>query len=367
MKNAMKSVRKNASFRAALVVPSLITLLFSFFNLTAPPDSARLAMTLHVGLVNQDAGTLFPPINVGKKLAQGFATQFPFPLDSFKDEEQARAALEKEQIAAIIILPKTFTKDAFGNDPVRFTVVNAGNLTMAASQIAAQLPVMLKAGVGAAISSLRLAIAKGQLPTGALPVDLSVETIHKPANAAASMAPFAASYTIWLSAMVGAIMLFNGTGAVSRAGPRARLIAGAALLSSGLSSLTLAAILSVTAGLVAGFLAFWATAWAISLALAWLINGLFSVFRWPALLVVVPVVFYQVSLGGTQVPLAAAPDWLQAVGAIVPFEQVGGILRTKIIGGQNILPAGLALWTAGVGLVAIWVGALIWRKKGAVS
>jgi len=238
---------------------------------------------------------------------------------------------------------------------------------MAASQIAAQLPVMLKAGVGAAISSLRLAIAKGQLPTGGLPVDLSVETIHKPVNAAASMAPFAASYTIWLSAMVGAIMLFNGTAAVSRAGPRARLIAGAALLSTGLSSLTLATILLPTAGLDAGFLAFWATAWAISLALAWLMNGLFSIFRWPALLVVVPAVFYQVSLGGTQVPLAAAPDWLQSVGAIVPFEQVGGILRTKIIGGQNVLPVGLALWTAVVGLAAIWAGALVWSKKGEVS
>ncbi len=363
MKDTMKSVRANASFWAAIVVPAAITLLFSFFNLTAPPDAARLASTLHIGLVNQDAGTFFPPINVGKRLAQGFATQFPFPLDSFDDEKQARAALEREDIAAIIILPKTFTKDAFGSDPVRFKVVNAGHLTMAATQIAAQLPNMLRAGVGGAIASLRLAIAKGQLPTGKSPVELSVQTIHKPRNAAASMAPFAASYTIWLAAMVGAIMLFNGTGEVQSARARGLLISLVPILSAGLSSLTLVIILSLTAGLDAGFLAFWATAWVISLVLAWLLNGLLVAFRWPALLLIIPAVFYQVSLGGTQVPLAATPDWLQAVGDMVPFDDIGGILRTKIIGGQNMLPLGPTAAVAGLGLALIWLGNLVWTKK----
>jgi len=150
---------------------------------------------------------------------------------------------------------------------------------------------------------------------------------------------------------------------VQSARARGLLISLVPVFSAGLSSLTLAIILALTAGIDAGFLAFWAVSWAISLVLAWLLNGLLVAFRWPALLLIIPVVFYQVSLGGTQVPLAATPDWLQAVGNMVPFDDIGGILRTKIIGGQNMLPVAPTVAVAGLGLALIWLENLVWNKK----
>ncbi|MFV2001653.1 MAG: YhgE/Pip domain-containing protein [Paracoccaceae bacterium] len=363
MITALNSIRHSTTFRAAILVPAAIALIFSLFNLTAPPDSQRIAQAVHIGVVNLDSGKKFPPVNAGRRITQRFADQMPFAIDEFESEIAARDALDAQKIAAFLVLDETFTADVFGEDPVAIRVVSAGNLTRAESQIAGQLPTMLQTGIAAAVTSLRLALARGQLPTGELPVELSVETINEIRNPAAGMAPFVASFAMWLAAMVGALLLFVATSQLPGRFDRAMIRSAIPIVTTGLSSLVLAIILATTSGLDAGFMAFWLTSWIISLALGWLFCGAFSLLGLVALIFALPVVFYQASVGGTQMPLAAAPGWLQSIGDVIPFDHLGAVLRSLIIGGQSDPLWGLVAITGGLGLLLIWLTPVI-RRPG---
>ena len=358
MKHSLVQLRQVPLFRAAMLVPAAIALVFSLFSLTAAPDAARLAGAINIGLVKLDTGMVFPPIKVSDRLQQGLAQQVPFGLTEFTDENSARAALEAGNIAAFVVFPEEFSQQAFSDEPVKFSVVTAGNLTLAEAKIAEQMPSMLQSGIAAAVNGLRLAIAKGQIPTGALPVELSVERLYVPKNPSASVAPFASAYTIWLGAMVGGLLLFLSTRTVGSPRDRAVLRTLLPIGVSGLSSLVLTTIVASTAGLQVGFLGFWITAWTISLVLAWFFGGFLAVLRLPGLIILIPLVFYQAALGGTQMPAAAAPEWLVAMVGSLPFEHVGAVLRAQIIGGAAGLDLVLAGATALLGLVLIALGSL---------
>ena len=95
------------------------------------------------------------------------------------------------------------------------------------------------------------------------------------------------------------------------------------------------------------------------MAASWLLAGLFALFRMFALILVLPIVFYQGAIGGTQAPVAAAPKWLRNIAEAIPFDAVGEIYRGAIIVGTGDFPATTILLTAGIGLLLIWLGSLM--------
>ena len=364
MRATFESLRQHPMFPGIILVPVMMALIFSLFNLSAPPNPERLAENLQLGLVNQDEGIRIPPLNAGSRLAEGFGERFPFKLVEFDTEGAARAALEAEEIVAILLLPPSFTKDIIGDEPVPFSVINGGHLTMAESQISAQLPGMLTTGIAAAVTGIRLAFAKGQLPGTELPVAVTSETIHPLAENASGMAPFVSAFVIWLASLVGAILTFLSLKGVGASGPGAAGVTSLLpIISSGIATLMLAIVVSLTAGTADGFIQFWLTCWALMVVISLLFNGLLALVGLPSLIILVPVVFYQGALGGSQIPLAAAPDWLQAASLGLPFDHVGAVLRSSINGGSNQLDPMILISTLVIGLALIWGKYLISGRK----
>ena len=69
--------------RPAMIVPTLIMLVFSVFTLTAPMSPERLAPTITLGIVNQDEGLTMPPIKISERLLAGLSGQMPFQTRAF--------------------------------------------------------------------------------------------------------------------------------------------------------------------------------------------------------------------------------------------------------------------------------------------
>jgi hypothetical protein len=344
--------------RPALIVPTVIMLIFSLFNLTAPPDPARSAAAFRLGIVNLDEGLTFPPIRVADKLLENLPNTLPFQIMSFDAEEAARAALEQGQVAAVVILPAEFSKLAFGDQSFEIAVWNAQHLTVAETQMAGQLPIMLQMAMSAGVASLRLALAKGRLPDGKLPVTTVVTTLHEVDNTAKLPAPFVLLFTTWLAAMVGALLLALSTRGLGRTGAAA-IRTAVPVVSFGLGALVLATVVAAATsdwGLLGPvFLAVWPTA----LALGWLMTGILTLVGPVAVVVLLPVVFYQSALGGVMAPVAAAPAWLAGLGADVPFDALGGYYRGVVHGTGAAMPVAWLGAAAALGLTLIWLSAVL--------
>jgi hypothetical protein len=337
-------------------------LVFSLFNLTGAPDMARVSGAVNIGIVNLDAGLTIPPINVADRAMAGMAQRLPFGRVQFDDEASARAAIAREEIAAILIFPEGFSKAVFSPDPVPFGLVTAGNLTRAESQISGQLPGMIEMALTGAVSSIRLALAKGQMSDATSPLALTVENTFVAKNAAAQVAPFVADFTTWLAAMVGAMLLFQatklGAGGTIAAGIRTLVPVAATLIASFVLTITLAA----TSGISAGFMQMWLSVWIATLALSWLFGGAFSLMGMPVLIIALPLVFYQAAIGGTQMPVAGAADWLAKIGGWLGADQIGAVYRSLIIGGNNAMPWPSVLIAGSLGLAMIWAAAFVKAK-----
>lgn len=349
------ALRDRPILRAALIVPSVIAFIFSVFNLSAAPDPAALASRVTIATVNHDAGLPFPPINVASRMIQGLGERLPMHLQSFDSDAEARAALDAETVQAVLIFPENFSTAVAGTEAVPLTLITSGSLTMVESQLTGALPAMVETGVSAAVQSIRLAMARGQLPDLTPPVALSAETLRPPVNAAARLAPFVADFATVLAALVGGIIGWVGTRGLG--GTR-----GAALrtlfpvIAMPLSALVLAALVTGFAG--GAFLALWLAVAGLGIALGWFFSGLMALFGPLGLLVAVPLAFWQPAIGGGQMPFDAAPDWLNWL-APLGIDGIGGYFRSLILGADNPFPWALTLGAAAVGLVMIGLGALI--------
>ena len=344
--------------RPALIVPTAIMLIFSLFNLTAPPDPARSAASFRLAIVNLDEGLTFPPIRVADKLLENLPNTLPFQLTTFDAEEVARAALDQGEVAAVVVLPADFSKQAISDQPFEIAVWNAQHLTVAETQIAGQLPMMLQMALSAGVANLRLALAKGRLPDGKLPVTTAVTTLHKAENTAKLPAPFVLLFTTWLAAMVGALLLALSTRGLARG--------GAAVIRTVLPVISLGVAALVISGVVAGatadrglFVPVLLAVWPTALALGWLMTGILALIGPIALLVLLPVVFYQSALGGVMAPVAAAPAWLARVGEAVPFDAVGAFYRGVIHGTGTPMPVDWLGGAAVLGVALIWLSAVV--------
>ncbi|MCB1391199.1 MAG: hypothetical protein KDK12_18955 [Rhodobacteraceae bacterium] len=357
------ALRERPILRGALIVPSVIALIFSLFNLSAAPDPATLASNVTIATVNHDAGLPFPPINVASRMIQGLGERLPMHLLAFDTDAEARAALDSETVQAILIFPENFSSSVAGSDAVPLTLVTSGSLTMGESQLTGALPAMVESGVSAAVQSIRLAMARGQMPDMTPSVALTAESLRPPVNAAARMAPFVAGFATALAALVGGIIGWVGTRGLGG-------VRGAALRTLfPLVALPIAAV--VLAGLVAGFaggsfLGLWLAVAGLGIALGWLFAGALALFGPLALLVAVPLVFWQAALGGAQMPISAAPEWLHWLSPL-GMDAIGGHFRALILGADHPFPWTLAAGAAVLGLAMIWLRGLIARRSAPVA
>ncbi len=76
-----------------------------------------------------------------------------------------------------------------------------------------------------------------------------------------------------------------------------------------------------------------------------------------AIIVALPLAFYQGTIAGIVAPAAAAPGWLAWVAGILPVDDLMFGMRTILIGGpEGAVPLGTVFVILLAGLVLIWVG-----------
>ncbi len=363
MSATLARLKENHLFIPAMIVPSLIMLVFSLFNMTAPLDPERAASAFRLGVVNQDEGLTSPPIRISSRMLGGLGENLPFKINEFKTIDLARAALEVGEVAAVVVFPPEFSKNAIGDENFEIEIWNAQHLSVSETGMATQLPMMIQTAMSGGVASLRLAFAKGQPPTGGFLVTAKVTTLYETDSPARLIAPFVMTFTTWFAAFVGALLLFRAT----RSDLDPKEMAGFRTLLPVINlcgaSFILAIVIAAATGDWGLLIPVWWNVWLAAICLGWLMGGLFAVFGMISILVILPVTFYQSALGGAMIPVAAAPGWLRVIGEMVPFDTLGAAYRGVIHGAGFGLPL---IWLGGaacVGLVLIWSAGLISARK----
>ena len=358
MPSSIAEFRRSELFKPAIMVPTMIMLIFSLFNLTAPTDPVRTASAFNLGVVNQDEGITFPPMNLATIAMEGIAGSMPFTLTALDDPEIARAALETGDVATVILFPADFSQLAVSDKNFSIEIWNTQHLTVAETQMASQLPMMIQFALSSGVSNLRLAISKGRMPSLDLTVTANVETLHRAENTATLPAPFVMTFTSWLAAMVGTILLFLATSQMASLN-RAYVRTLVPVMTMGLASFVLALVVVSTTLQWVQFIEIWLNVWIVSLCLVWLFMGIFELVGLWSLIVILPTVFYQSVLGGSIAPVAAAPDWLREIGEVIPFDSIGAAYRGVMYDAGGGLPFIWLLSAALIGIILIWGSAII--------
>ena len=360
MSDTLRRIRDNPTFRPAIIAPIAIMIIFSIFNMTAPLDAGRVAQSVTLGVVNLDTGVPGAPIRASDGIISGMRASLPFAVVEIDDEAAARLANDRGDIAAAIIVPADFSKAAIGGGDITVKVLNTEHLSIAETQIGAGLGGQIQAAFSAAVSGARLAFAQGGFPTGAMPVAVEVETLHTARNANALLAPFVMAFATWIASFISGLMLFiatRGERGPGAAMPVAMLRTVLPIVVAGIASLSLAFIVAGTTALWSDFFGLWLMAWLATAAIMLVIGGLFSLLEFPAILIALPVVFYQTAVSGAQAPPDAAMTWIGWLGDVLPLHELVVGYRTILIGGPDGgVPIGTAFVALLVGAGLIWVG-----------
>ncbi len=355
----VNSLRASPFFRGAIAAPVVLMFVFSFFTLTAAPDPARIAKAITLGIVNLDEGAPLLPIKVGDQLVSGLSARAPFATRALATEAEGRAALDAGEVSALLILPAGFTQAVAqrGAVPVPVTIVTSQHLSAMESQLAAAIPGQLQLGINTALAMMAKMFGIQGAPT----VEATLETLHTSPSGAASLAPVTATQAIWLAGFVGALMLFLATRrAAAPASAVALLRSVVPLGSTLLATLVLALTIASVTGEWSTFLPLWGAGWLAAYAVTLVAAGAFALLGLWAIVIVLPLAFWQPILSGAQMPLAGAPDWLRAIGELAPFDVVPAAFRAILIGGTDhgFLPA--AAWAVVAGLALVWAGTYAW-------
>ncbi|MGB0545199.1 MAG: ABC transporter permease [Candidatus Pseudothioglobus sp.] len=356
MPSSIHDFRRSNLFRAAIIVPTLIALIFSIFNLTAPNDPEKISSNFRLGIVNLDSSTSFPLIST--QAIKAISRSLPFRVKLFKDSEGAETALSNGQISSVIIFPEDFSDLALSQESLNIKVINSDHLTISETQIASQLPSTFQLGLSAFISNLRLAKFQNKAPSSEMPIQIELENLYEAQSLASVPSPFVMSFVAWLSSMVGSVLLFLATSQMPYLN-RAYIRTVIPIMTMGLSSLALALVVTFTTLQWEVFFMSWMVSWLIGICLSWFFLGVFATIGLFGLLVILPVVFYQSALSGTMIPLTAAPDWLEFIGSMVPFDSIGSTYRSVIFGSNGSIPF---LWlgsAAIIGLFLSWVSDIL--------
>ena len=358
MPSSIDQFRRSELFKPAIMVPAMIMLIFSLFNLTAPADPVRSSSAFNLGVVNQDEGLNFPPMKLATFAMDGISGNLPFTVTELDNPEIARSALESGEVATVILFPADFSKLAVSDKNFIIEIWNTQHLTVAETQMASQLPMMIQMALSAGVANLRLAMSKSQMPSLDLTVTANVETLHRAESTATLPAPFVMTFTSWLAAMVGTILLFLATSQMASMN-RAYIRTLVPVMTMGLASFVLALVVILTTSQWGQFIDIWLSVWIVSLCLVWLFMGIFEIAGLWSLVVILPAVFYQSVLGGSMAPVAAAPDWLREIGEIIPFDSIGAAYRGVMYEAGGGLPFIWLLSAALIGIILIWGSAIV--------
>ena len=359
MSSSIDQFRRSELFKPAIMVPAMIMLIFSLFNLTAPADPVRTASAFNLGVVNQDEGLTFPPMKLATIAMDGISGNLPFTVTELDNPEIARSALESGEVAAVILFPADFSKLVVGDKNFSIKILKTQHLTVAETQMASQLPMIVQLALSSGVANFRLGKSKGQMiPSLDLIVTADEETIHRAKNTAILPAPFVMTFTSWLAAMVGTILLFLATSQMASMN-RAYIRTLVPVMTMGLASFVLALVVIFTTSQWGLFIAIWLNVWLVSLCLVWLFMGIFELVGLWSLIVILPTVFYQSVLGGSMAPVAAAPDWLREIGEVIPFDSIGAAYRGVMYDASGGLPFIWLLSAALIGIILIWGSAIV--------
>ena len=360
----LASLRKESTFPAAIVAPIAIVLIFVFFNMTSQVQQSDAAAAMTLGVVNLDEGAPgpFDTIKISEQLLSNMGSQLPLGTTAYASEADGVAAVDADEASMLLIVPAEFSAKAMAGEPTAVRVVNTQHLSIAEAQFGAALPGQLQANMSLAVTLVRQALARGGPPNLAapLPVSAEVETLHSVADDSALFAPFVLMFPLWLSALIGSIMLhLTSRNAVNRSSIVA-ISAVRTLLpiaTMGVGTLLSILIVGLVADVWAGFFAPWLYLWLVGLAATWLFVGLFSVLSFFAIVVALPLAFYQGTIAGVIAPAAAAPGWLAWVADILPLDDLMFGMRAILIGGpEGAVPFGTIVVILVVGLALIWGG-----------
>jgi hypothetical protein len=355
MPSSISDFRRSELFKPAIIVPTVIMLIFSIFNLTAPSDPARILSSFELGIVNEDLGPSLPLIST--QAIKGISKSLPFRVTLLKNSETARDALLKGQVSSVITFPENFSQLALSNKNLSIGVLNSQHLTMSETQIASQLPSMLQMALSTFVSNLRASKLNNQGSNVGMMVTTNVETMFKAKSLASLPAPFVMSFTTWMASMVGAILLFLGTRQMAFLN-RAYVRTIVPVMTMGFASFALATVVTLTTLQWEVFLMTWLSVWLVCVCLTWLFLGVFEIIGLSALLIILPLVQYQSALSGSVAPVSAAPDWLERIGTAVPFDAIGAAYRAIIFSSDASLPYIWLLSAALMGIVLSWGSAI---------
>ncbi|MDG2339949.1 MAG: hypothetical protein P8L32_01965 [Paracoccaceae bacterium] len=364
MRNLLTKFMGASLAKPAMFVPTAIMIIFSVFSLTAPNDPSRILSAFELGIVNDDKAPPFPPIVVSERLLEGVTTNLPLNLVELATREQAEQMVEQGKIGAALIFGEDFSANAINGEQVSFEILSSQHLTIAEVQVVGQLKAVLPAAMSAGVAGIQLAMSKGQMPTGEMPVSAKINDLVVASAPASISAPFVMLYTTWLAGLVGAILLFMATKSSLVGKEKAIVSTLLPIATTGLSTFMLSMVIGAT---VAWDLVFeiWPFIWVSALALTWLFYGLISVFSLASLVLWLPVVFYQSAIGGVMTPRSAAPAWMDFMPSWIEFEALGAAYRGLIHGVDMGYPTAMMGIFAAIGLILIWSKALILDRTAA--
>jgi len=347
MPSSLNDFRRSKLFRAAVIVPILISLIFSLFNLTAPNDPEKIASNFKLGIVNLDTSITIPRIST--QAIKSLSRSLPFRVGLFKTADEAKEALSKGSISSVIIFPEKFSELALSDRSIAVKVISTEHLTVSETQIAKQLPSMFQMGLSTFVSNLRLSKIKNEQSSLEMPIMIENETLYKAQSLASMPSPFVMNFVTWLTAMVGSVLLFLATNQMTLLN-RAYVRTVIPIMTMGASSLVLAIVVTTSTLQWGSFIMLWLAPWLISVCLSWLFLGIFTIIGLSAMVLILPIVFYQSVLSGTMIPLSAAPEWLELIGTWIPFDSIGSAYRAIIFKSNGSLPY---LWLAGAALLGL--------------
>ncbi len=355
-------IRAHPSFRAAIVAPAVIVTIFVLFNLTGAVDPEAASRAMRLGIVNLDQGATGPAgeMRLSEQILEGLAGRAPFAVEALESEAAARDALDSGEVFAVLIVAEDFSRAALGGAPVVACILTSEHLSLAETQLGASFPRMIEANFGAAVTMARLAVAaRIQGPPGPPPVTVVTERLHVAANARMRIAPLFLMFATGLSSLIGAILLHVASrGPHPRGGIAAVALTRTALpvVATGLAMLLAAVMVGLATEVWDGFVSLWLYGWLVAATFMLGLVGLFSLLGFFAVIVGVPLVFYQGVAAGVTVPAAAAPSWVSWINEVLPLIEVLRGWRTILIGGpEGSLPITETVVVLAVGVVLIWV------------
>ena len=131
-------------------------------------------------------------------------------------------------------------------------------------------------------------------------------------------------------------------------------------MATGLATLLATVMIGLATEVWENFLPIWLYSWLVGGTIMLGLVALFSVLSFFAVIVGVPLVFYQGLAAGAMAPAAAAPAWVSWINDVLPLPEILAGWRTVVIGGpEGSLPVGQTVEVLAAGLALIWVATFL--------